>query len=129
MRSQLARNYPPLRNAAGVSLPDAVKAAFGKGCPCCARRHLMWRWNPRRGQRTPDMLATHAHDFSVARGGDPSHWFFACHKCNNDQGSLDLVTWARKLRYDDDPRALMVERLADFVRRWIAAIEEEDKAA
>ncbi len=122
------RTWGPIRDRAGVSLPDAVKAKFGKGCPCCGRRHLMWRWSPKRGQRTPDALATHAHDHAVARGGNPRHWFFACHRCNNEQGSLDLVTWARKLRYDGDPRARRVDAVAQFVRRWVAAAEGEATA-
>jgi hypothetical protein len=120
-----SNNWPPLRDRKGVSLPDAVKAEFGKGCPCCARRHMLWRYRVRRGQRTPANAATHAHDFSVARGGDPRQWFFACSQCNNDQGSLDLVTWVRKLVYDEDPRAERVEKLATFVRRWVAQAEEE----
>lgn len=115
------RTWGPLRTRDGVSLPDAVKARFGKGCPCCGLRHMVWRWSPKRGKPTPAAAATHAHDFSVAKGGDNRCWFFACFQCNNEQGSLDLVTWARKLRYADDPRAPQVEELATFVRRWVAA--------
>lgn len=120
------RTWGPLRNRAGVSLPDAVKAEFGKGCPCCGRRYMMWRWSPKRGQRTPNALATHGHDHAVARGGDPRCWFFMCHQCNNDQGALDLVTWVRKLVYDGDPRAGRVETVATFVRAWVVALEEEE---
>ena len=94
-----SNNWPPLRDRRGVSLPDAVKAEFGKGCPCCGRRNLIWRWSAKPGKRTPNMLATHAHDHAVARGGDPRQWFFSCSQCNNEQGALDLVTWARKLVY------------------------------
>jgi hypothetical protein len=120
------RTWGPLRNRAGVSLPDAVKERYGsKSCPCCSRRPLIWRWSGKPGRRTPDALATHAHDHAVARGGDPRCWFFACHKCNNDQGPLDLVTWARKLMYADDPRAGQVGELALFVRRWVRETEEE----
>jgi hypothetical protein len=87
---------------------------------------MRFRFQPRRGQRTPNDLATHAHDFSVARGGDNRCWFFACHQCNNEQGSLDLVTWARKLVYAGDPRAPRVERLAEFVRGWVARHAAEE---
>ena len=123
-----SNNWPPLRDRRGVSLPDAVKAEFGKGCPCCGRRNLIWRWSAKPGKRTPNMLATHAHDHAVARGGYPRQWFFSCSQCNNEQGALDLVTWARKLVYDDDPRAPLVERLATFVRTWVASLEEEEEA-
>lgn len=118
----------PLRNRAGVSLPEAVRVGVAKHrncCPCCTR--IMTFEKLKRGF-VPKHKATVGHDFSVARGGDPGRWFWQCSQCNNEQGSLDLVTWTRKLVYADDPRAPLVEKLAAFIGSWVAALEEEEAA-
>lgn len=117
---------PPLRDRTGLSLPDAVRQQFGKGCPCCGTS--FHRKTVKRFQPTPANHATVAHDFPVARGGDRRQWFWGCCRCNNDQGVLDLVTWARKLMYDDDPRHERVVALAVFLRRWVKALKEEEAA-
>jgi phage terminase large subunit GpA-like protein len=72
---------------------------------------------------------TIGHDVAVALGGHPGGWYWQCNQCNNEQGSLDLVTWARKLVYADDPRARFVTETASFVRNWVARWAEERRVA
>lgn len=113
--------HPPMRDADGVSLPAAAKARFGGGAICPSCRGRMQDKPTRRFQAPPPDKKTIGHDFSVAKGGDPSVWVYQCNRCNGDQGSLDLVTWSRKLVQCGDPRAEHVIELAEFVRPWVAA--------
>lgn len=109
---------PPMRDANGTPLPLAAKLHFGfNRCPCC--RGAMSDVTVRKGKPTPAHKRTIGHDFSVAKGGDPTVWVSVCNACNQDQGSLDLVTWARKLVHYGDPRAEHVVALAVFVRTWV----------
>lgn len=121
------RYSTPLRNRGGTSLPEAVAHQFGSHkCPCCGVH--MTRKPVRKFKRTPANQQTVAHDFPVGRGGDRAQWFWGCSRCNNDQGVLDLVTWARKLVYGDDPRTERVVALATFIRDWVKALKEEVSA-
>lgn len=111
----------------GRALPNAVQMQFGfMRCPCCDRKTHTRKVRP--GQVPPSDKSTVGHDFPVARGGDPRQWFWMCWLCNNEQGVLDLVTWARKLVHSGDPRAERVVQVARFVRDWVAALKEEDAA-
>lgn len=119
---QFNRPIPLVRSSG--NLPDAVGSAFGfSRCPCCDR--VMNSSSVKKYRSTPTDKKTVGHDVAVARGGHPGAWFWMCHRCNNDQGVLDLVTWARKLVYGDDPRAARVVEVSKFVRGWVAAWLEE----
>jgi hypothetical protein len=107
----------------GQVLPEAVRHRFGPGCPCCGAGMTFAK--PEKNRPMPRHKATVGHDVSVARGGDHGVWYWQCNRCNNDQGVLDLVTWARKLVYADDPRAGRVVEVSKFVRGWVAAWLEE----
>jgi len=116
----MTQNYVrPLRDSKGKTLPEAAREVFGpRRCPCCDI--YMTRTPAKRFQSNPVTYETIGHDFSVARGGDARVWVFMCLRCNNEQGMLDLVTWARKLIHYEDPRAERVTKLAVFIRQWVA---------
>lgn len=127
-RSAFTPKPGALVNAVGDTLPNAVNARFGHMlCPCC--RRIMSNAKPKRFQSPSPAKMTVGHDVAVARGGHPGGWYWQCNSCNNDQGSLDLVTWGRKLVYADDPRAPFVVETATFVRSWVARWAEERRLA
>ncbi len=110
----------PLADDRNVRLPDAVGERFGyRNCPCCGTDMSFAK--PKKGRPTASNKATVGHDVAVARGGHRGAWYYQCNRCNNDQGVLDLVTWARKLVHNGDRRADRVVAVAAFVRGFIAA--------
>lgn len=87
-------------------------------CPCCLR--VMTKNKLKPGKPNPSTHQTKGHDKPVAFGGDHLVWVNMCYRCNNEQGSRDLVQWAHHLLRFEDPRAENVVALAVFVREWAA---------
>lgn len=103
-----------------LRLHEAVSATHGRACPCCGTG-MRWKGRFKRpGAIQPGDMATRAHDRPVAHGGDPDVWVWACLRCNNEQGVLDFVAWARKLVRSSDRRAERVVALAVVVRTWVS---------
>lgn len=80
----------------------------------------MQRHTPKPGRPFPATTRSRGHDKPVAFGGDHLIWVDMCVECNGQQGSRDLVQWARHLIRFEDPRAENVVALAVFVREWVA---------
>lgn len=102
---------------------EAARRRWRSRCPCCLR--VMTDRKQKPGVPPPNTARTRGHDKPVAFGGDHLIWVDMCVRCNNTQGSRDLVQWARHLiRWEDErrggPRAENVVALAVFVREWVA---------
>jgi len=99
-----------------MRLHEAAERKWRNRCPCCDR--VMSQHPPKKGRPTPSTHKTRGHVASVARGNDPRHWFWQCHKCNNEMGWLSISAWARMLILANDPRAELVAAMAQFFHDW-----------
>lgn len=106
------------------SLRDFVKGLRGNThCPCC-HRSLRRTYKAKPGVTPPSDFCTKGHvgpEFGSAGlvGVPRDLWFYQCHRCNNDQGHLTLVAWARKLEQSGDPRAERVRTLGEAIQTWL----------
>lgn len=106
------------------SLRQHVQALRGNSqCPCC-RRSLRRTYKAKPGVAPPADFCTKGHvgpafDREILIGVPRDLWFYQCFRCNNDQGHLTVVAWARKLEQSGDPRAERVRTLGEAIQTWI----------
>lgn len=100
-------------------IAEKAQRRWRSRCPCCGSPMATPRGLRRRRGALQRNDRTIGHDFPVARGGDERRWVYICWGCNNDQGSLDFMSWSRVLRTDGDRRADAVEALAIFIEETV----------
>ena len=96
----------------------AAEQRWKRCCPCCGVNMRSGR-GLKRGRPMPTNVKTDGHDIAVSRGGDARIWLAICYGCNNDQGWLSFVDWARVLYRAGDKRAQRVHDVARFIEHWM----------
>lgn len=98
----------PIDPKARINIP--ISGAYGNNCPCCGVRMEQRLLDKHRA-----IDRTRAHIFSSrhSQRNTIRDWFYACQRCNLDQGPLSIDEWTLILVYRGDDRA---QRVLDLLK-------------